>query len=393
MPPLAKGGFMKNKIAIAIILFLILPLTSFPVLAAGPSISLSPSSGIPGTPVTVHGTGFTPTIPCEIIFKGFGAISASITDPNGGFLGSFVVPVSASAGSTQVTVNCQQAQQSASARFMVLALATDTPTPSPTETPTQAATGIPQVTDTSTPVANISPTFPNDAPTQTPPNGTATIVSLQDTPTKAALSASGFEYTPPWFGGRLEMMPPWILIGFAAWLLGLLVLIGIWLFGGGPHIKPAGSSQTSQRNPGRTAWRGTASMLWLLIGLAVGVAVTIFGNGFPGGGYALCGIKMYPDLVIQNVVFTRSDDIKIVIKNQGLCFAPAAPLRMESSFGTSIDRVVGSLSPGESETVTIFVPDSFGAFQSGEYSWTFTIDITKSIKEADEYNNTYAVGP
>ncbi len=83
----------------------------------GPSITLSPTTGPPGTAVTVSGAGFVPNNPLTIKFNGAAVASGGYINGSGGFLGvRFSVP---SAAYGTYTVLASDTSVSAQANFTV----------------------------------------------------------------------------------------------------------------------------------------------------------------------------------------------------------------------------------------------------------------------------------
>lgn len=104
------------------------------------SISLSPSSGPPGTVVTAYGTGWTPNSqspPYEIHWDSkTGPILATFsTNPNGAFSTSFNIPTGASSGIHEVWACERCTGIVAPALWAYTTFKVTTPAPTPTDTP------------------------------------------------------------------------------------------------------------------------------------------------------------------------------------------------------------------------------------------------------------------
>ena len=165
--------------------------------ASGPSLTLSPAKGAPGTRVTVVGDGFRPKDSVELTWDGDPAGMPKVsTNGRGGFRTSFKVPKVATgehtSGATQVAADSAAivGPISVTATFDVSAVSAPAPTPDPTPEPTPDPT--PDPTPKPTPKPTVAPTSaPTPAPDPTPAPTSATPA-----PTPAATPAPTPTITP-----------------------------------------------------------------------------------------------------------------------------------------------------------------------------------------------------
>ena len=165
--------------------------------ASGPTLTLSPSKGAPGTKVTAIGDGFRPRESVELTWDGdTGGMPKVSTNGRGGFRASFKVPAVASgkhtsgAGQAANATAAVASAISATATFEVSPVAAPTPTAPPTPAPTVDPT--PKPTPTPTPRATATPTpKPTAAPTSTPKatSGPTPAPTVTPDPTAAPTSA------------------------------------------------------------------------------------------------------------------------------------------------------------------------------------------------------------
>ncbi len=147
-----------------------------PAFALGETLSLTPSSGLAGSPSTATGTGFPADAKVDLLWDGAAGIGGGLADGKGSFAIGFDALKSASPGPHEVTacvtvtLSCDT---SAAAIFTVKVPATAKPTLPPKPTPTAAPTGKPGAT----PAPSVSPTGStappefNLAPLPWQPNG------------------------------------------------------------------------------------------------------------------------------------------------------------------------------------------------------------------------------
>ncbi len=138
------------------------PVQAAPDLAA--AIHLNPSSGIPGTVITVNASGFIPGAGGEIRWDGVTMVTFMIS--SGSFTQTLSVPMDASAGNHVVTVcgNCYGAEfvDMVTADFMVIIPPADTHTPVPIPLPTDTWIPVRAPTATTMPVPSESPSACGD---------------------------------------------------------------------------------------------------------------------------------------------------------------------------------------------------------------------------------------
>lgn len=105
-----------------------------------PRISIAPTSGAPGSAVTVTGTNYTPGETVNITWdSSTGTLLAAVTaDNNGGFTKAVTVPSNATL-TTHLIVGSGQTSGAKPSRTFTVAAATPTPTPTSTSTPTGIA--------------------------------------------------------------------------------------------------------------------------------------------------------------------------------------------------------------------------------------------------------------
>jgi hypothetical protein len=219
---------MKRKRVLSVIvltlLMLLFVVPSVSVLGQGPSISVNPSSGDPGSGVNLTGSGFVPNTPCDVSFGNYGTLANFVTDPNGGGNANFSVPNQASPGPTPVVVNCSS-QQTASTSFTVNQPPPPTnPPPLPTKTcqelqnctpvppqPTKTCQQLQNCTPTpsSTPAGTLTPSAtPLQTPTPTPTSPPTATLTLTGTPVlPTAIAVTG---TKPGFFDKIFafLIPP-----------------------------------------------------------------------------------------------------------------------------------------------------------------------------------------
>lgn len=175
-----------------------------------PSISVSPSSGPPGSTVTLNGSGYTGGTQATIRWDGVD--DETFTIPGGGsFSRSYTIPGGASVGNHTITVctGCGQGEfeQIDSASFKVTAPATNTPVP-----PTSTFTPYPP-TPTFTPHPP-TPTFTPLPPTSTFTASPTSTSSVTVTPEEIEDRCGGlglgpdavvidFEQDPRWYEGTI----------------------------------------------------------------------------------------------------------------------------------------------------------------------------------------------
>lgn len=96
----------RSKILIVVALAVVLSILAIaipvaPVVALTGNLSVTPSSGSPGTQVTISGASFTPNVACTVFFDLFNPTSQTITktgvlniqtDTNGAFVTSYTIP-------------------------------------------------------------------------------------------------------------------------------------------------------------------------------------------------------------------------------------------------------------------------------------------------------------
>ena len=199
--------------------------------ASGPTLTLSPTSGAPGTKVVVAGKGFSPKIQVQLTWDGASAALPNVsTNGRGAFRASYVVPDATvgthAAGAEGLPPPSPDPKQTAavadpgtnlaSAPFEVTAIDQPTPaptktaTPAPTATPTPAPvatpTPAPVATPTPAPVATPAPdptqtTEPTLSPAPTPtasptPTATPVATSAGSTPTPSPIQTSSPTATP-----------------------------------------------------------------------------------------------------------------------------------------------------------------------------------------------------
>jgi hypothetical protein len=166
----SKAPRLRLIAAFAAVLVLVLQL-GVPALAGvsgEPQLVVNPSSGIAGQSVDVAGSGL-PLQKVQVLWSGSAAdMPTPQVNANGTFQSSFVLPLSASAGTYLVSVALFDLQtktvgaELASTSFVVV-----DPTVAPTPTPTVAPTPAPTVAPTPTPTVAPTPA-PTVAPTPAP---------------------------------------------------------------------------------------------------------------------------------------------------------------------------------------------------------------------------------
>ena len=144
---------LKNQKKLsAIMTVVLLTLSTFVALipmaaATTAAISLTPASGLAGSPVTVYGTAFAGGTLVNVYWNGAVIATTQALTETGAFSVSFTVPTTASAASYTVSATDGNGN-TASTTFTVTgpAAATPTPTPSPTTAPTVAPSVSPTPT-------------------------------------------------------------------------------------------------------------------------------------------------------------------------------------------------------------------------------------------------------
>ena len=387
---------LRKPVLSALIITLLILLFIIPsVYAQGPSISVNPSSGEPGSGVHLSGSGFAPNIPCDIIFGNYGTVGSYSTDPNGETSANFTVPGQASPGQTQVQVNCPQAQQSASTSFSVI-----TPPPPTHETPTAQATKTCQELQNCTPTPTATFTFTLTPATLTP-NDTLMTVSPNATANPLPGPNGQNPPAPPLLFGRLMMIPLWVYIVVGVWILGLLGLTTLWLLSRrSTNPRPPGMDRRMTRPPAQKFWGG-GTVMWLIIGLFAIVGRDLF----PPSLSAICGIDNFPDLTVKSVEVRKSDYVYVTIANIGPCnmkYKTNGSLAISDSKETILAnfiKYVGVpewvmeieipiLASGETTVRSYFMPGVYGKPWVG-----YKVDAFRLAKEDDEYNNVFVIKP
>lgn len=142
-----------------------------------PSISVSPSSGNPGTVVQVAGSGFAGNRSGSVAWSSGNVSPVRITTDR---YGMFATSIPAPSGEGSITLTAQVRLQRAS---VVFNLSKDSGTPqltvTPTGTPTPVPTGtaVPSSTPTATPSATPTPTVNPPTATATPPASQKRVVA------------------------------------------------------------------------------------------------------------------------------------------------------------------------------------------------------------------------
>lgn len=115
--------------------------------AGGPSITISPTSGLPASSVSVSGTGFRGKETVSLLFDA-GQLGSVKADASGAFTSQMTVPSTALPGAHTITATGQKSGKSAQATFQVTQNVPPTPTPSPTlPSPTPTLPPPPPQTD------------------------------------------------------------------------------------------------------------------------------------------------------------------------------------------------------------------------------------------------------
>src|SRR3989338_9800053 len=120
---------------------------SAPLAQSSPDVSLSPSSGPPGTSVTVSASGFPPDQTADLLWDGATFLGAIDIVKDGSGQSTITVPPDAPLGwhSVVVCANCVGGGEGALAFFNVVDLAAVTPTPPvPCEQTFEGCTPTPQ---------------------------------------------------------------------------------------------------------------------------------------------------------------------------------------------------------------------------------------------------------
>lgn len=153
-------------------------LVGFPIDAgaAGPVTSLTPTSGVPGSELTVRGASFPGRTSGVITFAG-ASVATFSTNPRGSFKTSFLVPSDAAGGANTVTSTA--GGLAASSTFTV------TETTSTTTSSTTTTTVAPTTTTT---VASTTTTV---APTTTTTVAPTTTTTVAPAPSSGFVKASG----------------------------------------------------------------------------------------------------------------------------------------------------------------------------------------------------------
>lgn len=198
----ARGGRSRARDWVAtLIMVVFVGLYAMPFAdtrASGPTLTLSPTTGAPGTKVTATGHGFAPKGQLELAWDGAPAGMPTVsTNGHGDFRASFKVPKATVGPHTSSvepvlsTASTLSASGPVIAEFDVTAIAS--PTPAPTPKPTPAPTPKPTPAPTPTSIATPTPS-PTPKPDPTPAaslTGAATPAPTTPTPAPSA-SLSGF---------------------------------------------------------------------------------------------------------------------------------------------------------------------------------------------------------
>jgi hypothetical protein len=258
--------FRRISFSVAAIALVVLSLAVSPVSAAG-GIGLSPSSGPPGTPVNLTGSGFTSAgTSCDVYWSSI-LLGTTVIDGNLNVSFNFTVPTDATIGGNTVSLLCANQQDNPITSFDVLQppppatpncqqMQNCTPVPpAPTRTcqQRQNCTPVPPTpTKTCEQLHNCTPIPPTPTTpctelnncTPTPTSNTPVPNPVRSSPTTAGDAAgmptetpnaagAGEAETPP--AGPELMSNPGILItgGFLGILIiGVLVFLGLKLLGG-----------------------------------------------------------------------------------------------------------------------------------------------------------------
>ena len=193
--PSRAAAWVATFIMIASLVFYVVPFAS--ITASGPTMTLSPTSGAPGTRVTVTGNGFSPKSQIQLSWDGAsGGMPTASSNPRGGFRVTFKVPQSPVGKHTSsVRLVPGTTRRSTQVATQTASASSD---PSLTTDPTLARAVFDVTAAASaTPIATVTPTAqptPRPNPTAAPPTAAPPTAAP---PTAAPPTAAPPTAAPP----------------------------------------------------------------------------------------------------------------------------------------------------------------------------------------------------
>jgi hypothetical protein len=217
--PRRVAAWLATLLMVCVLALNVVPFTTTTA-ASGPSLTLSPARGVPGSKVTASGKGFRPGTKIDLTWDTSTAGMPLVTaNKRGLFRVMFKVPMKPATAHSS-TIKAAAGLTSALATYAVIDAGTATPAPTPTQAPTPTptpkptpsaavtpaptATATPQATTTPTPTPTATSTAtsqPTVAPTATP----TAVPTATPAPTGAAPGTDEFgieQLYPSLTGGK-----------------------------------------------------------------------------------------------------------------------------------------------------------------------------------------------